>query len=222
MVSKAIQFSCDVPQNTSVTYFVPLPFTTDDGIAAGLSQRQREFFDEPRRIVVDDDGDIPSFACPHPRLGNRYQRTVSLHSYSFTFLFRNNFKPHLISPTLYRGHGCPWICRQFAKTMSVLRARTAEIGQASAADRRNTPALLRLTSLPLRESKALLLPDGQISGRARELLVQPHLQKYSGFPKTQITLITLAIPSHTEGRFAIVTNVRRDAVDADGAADEST
>jgi hypothetical protein len=29
------------------------------------------------------------------------------------------------------------------------------------------------------------------------------------------------VPPHTEGRFAIVTNVRRDAMDAGGAADES-
>jgi hypothetical protein len=41
------------------------------------------------------------------------------------------------------------------------------------------------------------------------------LQKYSDFPKTQITFITLAIPSQSEGRFAIVTNAGWDAVDAD-------
>jgi hypothetical protein len=81
----------------------PHPFITDDGIAAGLSQRRREFFHQPRCMLVDDDGDIPSFACPHPRFRNRYQRTVSLHSHRFTFLFRNNFKPHVNSPTLYRG-----------------------------------------------------------------------------------------------------------------------
>jgi hypothetical protein len=33
--------------------------------------------------------------------------------------------------------------------------------------------------------------------------------------------ISIRIPPHLEGRFAIVTNVRRDAVDTDGAKDES-
>jgi hypothetical protein len=54
-------------------------------------------------MLIDDDGDIPTFACPHPRLGNRYQRTVSLHSYSFAFFFRDNFKPHVNPLTLYRA-----------------------------------------------------------------------------------------------------------------------
>ena len=53
-------------------------------------------------------------------------------------------------------------------------------------------------------------PDGQIT----EMPVQPLLKKYSDFPKTQITFITL--PSRpTEGRLAIVTDAGRDAVDAD-------
>ena len=47
------------------------------------------------------------------------------------------------------------------------------------------------------------LPDGQIS----HLAVQPRLQKYSASPPTQINSKTFAIPSHTEGRFAIVTDV---------------
>src|SRR5258708_15855973 len=42
------------------------------------------------------------------------------------------------------------------------------------------------------------LPDGQIS----HLAVQPRLQKYSASRLTQITSISPAIPSHTEGRFA--------------------
>jgi hypothetical protein len=54
-------------------------------------------------MLIDDNGDIPTFACPNPRLGNRYQRTVSLHSYSFAFFFRDNFKPHVNPLTLYRG-----------------------------------------------------------------------------------------------------------------------
>src|SRR5512140_927752 len=44
--------------------------------------------------------------------------------------------------------------------------------------------------------------------------VQPPLQKYSGFPNRQITSISPAIPSHSEGSFAIVTDAGRDAVDA--------
>jgi hypothetical protein len=40
-------------------------------------------------------------------------------------------------------------------------------------------------------------------------VVQSFLQKYSGSHLTQITCISLAVPSHTEGRFAIVTDVGR-------------
>jgi hypothetical protein len=47
------------------------------------------------------------------------------------------------------------------------------------------------------------LPDGQISGSP----VQPPSQKYSGSLLTQITSISFAIPAHTKGRFAIVTDV---------------
>jgi hypothetical protein len=38
-------------------------------------------------------------------------------------------------------------------------------------------------------------------------VVQSFPQKYSGSLLTQITCISLAIPAHTKGRFAIVTNV---------------
>src|ERR1700681_83906 len=51
--------------------------------------------------------------------------------------------------------------------------------------------------------------------------VQSHLQKYFRSRLTQITSISAAIPSHTEGRIAIVTDVGRDAVDAGSALDES-
>ncbi len=44
-------------------------------------------------------------------------------------------------------------------------------------------------------------------GRFVDRDVQPPLQKYFGFRTPQITSRTLAIPSHTEGRFAIVTDV---------------
>jgi hypothetical protein len=49
--------------------------------------------------------------------------------------------------------------------------------------------------------------------------VQSSLQKYSASPSPQIKSTIHAIPP-IKGRFAIVTNVRRDAVDADGASDE--
>jgi hypothetical protein len=44
--------------------------------------------------------------------------------------------------------------------------------------------------------------------------VQPPSQKYSAFPKTQITPITSAVSTHQKGRIAIVTDAGRDAVDA--------
>jgi len=46
------------------------------------------------------------------------------------------------------------------------------------------------------------------------LPVQPSSQKYFHSLLTQITCISHAVPSHTEGRLAIVTNAGRDAVDA--------
>jgi hypothetical protein len=47
------------------------------------------------------------------------------------------------------------------------------------------------------------------------LAVQPRLKKYFGFSESQIRCRTPAVPSHSEGRFAIVTNAGRDAVDAE-------
>jgi len=61
------------------------------------------------------------------------------------------------------------------------------------------------------------LPGGQIT----HLPVQPRAQKYSASRFTQINFRTLAIPSHT-GALRNVTNAERDAVDAEGAPDEST
>jgi hypothetical protein len=162
---------------TEVTSFVALPFITDDGIAAGLSQRQREFFQQPRCSLVDDDGDIPSFACPHPRFRKRYQRTVSLHSHRFTFLFRNNFKPHVNSPTLYSGDGRRWICPQFANTMSGLRVRTAEIGRVSA---------------------ALICPSGKSAGRWWFALSSPPCKNISVFPKPKSGYM-ICHPPHLRG-----------------------
>jgi hypothetical protein len=50
-------------------------------------------------------------------------------------------------------------------------------------------------------------PNGQITHLVHHLVVQPLREKYSASPPTQITFKTSAIPSHTEGRFAIVTDV---------------
>jgi len=56
---------------------------------------------------------------------------------------------------------------------------------------------------------------GDLPGRQfLENRVQPHLKKYSGFPKTQITSIFIAILFQSEGRFANVTDAGRGAVDA--------
>jgi hypothetical protein len=64
-------------------------------------------------------------------------------------------------------------------------------------------------------------PDGQITSFAARRAVKSLSKKYSGFPKWQIRSISAAVPSHSEGRFAIVTNAGRDAVDANHATDES-
>src|ERR1700686_1674190 len=52
------------------------------------------------------------------------------------------------------------------------------------------------------------------------LPVQSPLKKYSGFPKSQITLYPQPSPP-LEGRIAIVTDAGLDAVAASGASDES-
>jgi len=48
--------------------------------------------------------------------------------------------------------------------------------------------------------------------------VQSRAQKYSAFHPTQISGYLRAVPSRQEGRIAIVTNARRDAVDARASA----
>ena len=50
--------------------------------------------------------------------------------------------------------------------------------------------------------------------------VQPFVQKYSDFQKTQIRCISIPVPSHSEGRLAIVTDAGRDAMDAGQRTDE--
>jgi hypothetical protein len=61
------------------------------------------------------------------------------------------------------------------------------------------------------------LCHGQITSPADLPPVQPLPQKYSDFQKPQITAISLASPSHSEGRFADVTDAGRVAVDVKGA-----
>jgi hypothetical protein len=64
-----------------------------------------------------------------------------------------------------------------------------------------------------------MCPTGKSVDRVGDLPVQPYLQKYFCFSEMQIRLSDL--PScPTEGRFAIVTDARRDAVDVGGAKDE--
>src|SRR4029079_2993693 len=59
------------------------------------------------------------------------------------------------------------------------------------------------------------MPAGQIS----RLAVQPHLQKYSASPPTQINFRTRAIPAHTRGAFRDRHGRwARDAVDAAASA----
>jgi hypothetical protein len=74
-------------------------------------------------------------------------------------------------------------------------------------------------ALELSRTGRLICPTGKSVGLFVHRSVQPLLQKYSDFPKTQIGLYHP--PSRSlEGRFAIVTNAGQDAVDAGGAKDE--
>jgi hypothetical protein len=66
----------------------------------------------------------------------------------------------------------------------------------------------------VRDARALICPTGKSADLVSDLPVQPHLKKYFCFSEMQIRLSDL--PScPTEGRFAIVTDAGRDAVDAD-------
>jgi hypothetical protein len=64
------------------------------------------------------------------------------------------------------------------------------------------------------------LPDGQISATFVKIFVQPHLQKYFPSPPTQISSLSRAVLTH-RGALRNVINAGQDAVDADGARDES-
>ena len=62
-----------------------------------------------------------------------------------------------------------------------------------------------------RARRATDLPDGL----SCDFPVQPLCKKFFAFAVGQITFTNLPRPASQEGRFAIVTDVRRDAVDAD-------
>jgi hypothetical protein len=64
------------------------------------------------------------------------------------------------------------------------------------------------------------LPDGQITPSIDLALSSPFFKNISVFPKSKSGYM-ICHPVPKEGRFAIVTNAGRDAVDADGAFDES-
>ena len=59
--------------------------------------------------------------------------------------------------------------------------------------------------------RVCVLPDGQIAHFA----VQPRALKNFASLFAQITFMSATVPSHQEGRLAIVTNAGRDAVDAE-------
>ncbi len=83
-----------------------------------------------------------------------------------------------------------------------------------------TVGLIRGCQPPTRASAELRVKSNFLSRIKLFLPVQSHSEKYSGFPKSQISLFP---PSSTplEGRIAIVTNAGLDAVAASGASDES-
>jgi hypothetical protein len=64
-------------------------------------------------------------------------------------------------------------------------------------------AHLRMPRLAQARNDARVLPDGQNG----DTPVQPPLQKYFCSHLAQITSLSAAIPAHTKGRFAIVTDV---------------
>jgi hypothetical protein len=60
------------------------------------------------------------------------------------------------------------------------------------------------------------LPDGLLG----EIRVQCHRQKFFASAFGRNSFIDSAVPSSPEGRFAIVTNARRDAMDVAASSDE--
>jgi hypothetical protein len=77
----------------------------------------------------------------------------------------------------------------------------------------NTDRMLRAATIGGR-SRWGARPDGQISGAVWRWPVQPLLQKYSGFPKTQITLYPPLSCPRREGRWPSSRTLGRDAMDA--------
>jgi hypothetical protein len=72
--------------------------------------------------------------------------------------------------------------------------------------------------MPPAASSDLRLKSNFLSPIKLILPVQSLPEKYSGFPKSQITLYTLP-STPLEGRIAIVTDAGRDAVDAAASGD---
>jgi hypothetical protein len=64
------------------------------------------------------------------------------------------------------------------------------------------------------------LPDGQITSPSADHVSSPSVKNIPIF-RNRKSLVYSRPSRPIEGRFAIVTDVRRDAVDAEGASDES-
>ncbi len=93
-------------------------------------------FSSPTTIVT-------SFARPDSRLGKGYQRTVVLHSYSFVFSFRHQFKGHVTSPYTVAADRRSAVWQQFAEAVFIsghawteLRQRGCVRGEVCCWDRR--------------------------------------------------------------------------------------
>jgi hypothetical protein len=66
----------------------------------------------------------------------------------------------------------------------------------------------------------VILPDGQIKRSSSKSKSSPEAKNIPLSPLLK-SILKVRRPVPTEGRLAIVTNAGRDAVDADGASDES-
>jgi hypothetical protein len=66
------------------------------------------------------------------------------------------------------------------------------------------------------------LPDGQISSFAGLILSSPLAKNIPLSPSGKSSLQARPVPSHSEGRLAIVTDAGRDAVDADAPITNGT
>jgi hypothetical protein len=108
----------------------------------------------------------------------------------------------------HQGREIDALYRELGRNRGVLKGRIPE---------------WRLLPVPIRvkfvEPDRLILPDGQITSCFPKWLVQPLLQKYFCFRPTQITSISITVPSQERG-VAHVNDAGRDAVDAGSALDE--